>query len=136
MLKHHNLKRAGVYSLDDILPFVITGQIVSNRDRPTRVYGDKLVKMDSLRYQVFATHGVICNSCGIKGSFFALEQTIPLSPNQNPNIWHFNLYAINDDGEEVLMTKDHIKPKSQKGSNRLVNLQPMCYPCNIKKGSL
>ena len=43
---------------------------------------------------------------------------------------HFNFYS--EDG--VLMTKDHIKPKSKGGSDSLDNLQTMCTKCNQKKG--
>ena len=46
-----------------------------------------------------------------------------------------NLYAINEKGEEVLMTKDHIEPKSLGGKNSLNNYQTMCTICNCEKGS-
>ena len=35
-----------------------------------------------------------------------------------------------------MITKDHVTPKSNGGSNELSNLQPMCSICNTKKGSL
>jgi len=35
----------------------------------------------------------------------------------------------------VLMTIDHILPKSRGGGNNINNYQPMCQPCNSKKGN-
>ena len=48
--------------------------------------------------------------------------------------FHFNLYALDADGNEVLMTKDHIVPKSKGGEDKGINYQTMCYPCNYVKG--
>ena len=48
--------------------------------------------------------------------------------------FHLNLYGINN-GEEVMMTKDHIVPKSKGGSNGLKNMQTMCTVCNEIKGN-
>jgi 5-methylcytosine-specific restriction endonuclease McrA len=45
-----------------------------------------------------------------------------------------NLYAIKD-GLEVLMTSDHIIPRSKGGPTILENLQPMCHICNGRKGN-
>lgn len=45
---------------------------------------------------------------------------------------HIDLYTK----DFVLMTVDHIHPKSKGGSNLLHNKQPMCERCNSKKGSL
>ena len=42
---------------------------------------------------------------------------------------YFNLYAI-DNGHEVLMTKDHIIPIAQGGSDDYENYQTMCAICN------
>lgn len=44
---------------------------------------------------------------------------------------HIDLYTK----DFVLMTVDHIHAKSKGGSNELDNKQPMCEPCNSKKGS-
>jgi len=38
-------------------------------------------------------------------------------------------------GHEVLMTKDHIIPKSKGGKNTLKKYQTMCTHCNCRKGS-
>jgi 5-methylcytosine-specific restriction endonuclease McrA len=35
----------------------------------------------------------------------------------------------------VLMTQDHIMPRSKGGANRLENLQTMCCVCNNRKGN-
>ena len=83
--------------------------------------------MGSHRYQLFALKGTNCIKCGIKGKFFALEQNVIASK------FHFNLYGINDHGNEVMITKDHIIPKSKGGKNILDNYQPLCYNCNQRK---
>ncbi len=89
------------------------------------------VKMGSDRYWCFAVHGLTCVECGIEGKFFALESHKYQSEIRR---FHFNLYGIDEDGNEVLMTKDHIQPKSKGGKNHITNYQPMCYKCNHRKG--
>ncbi len=116
--------RAGIYPLKEVLPFILSG--------PIKVFGGKKVKMNSLRYRVFASKGLRCMGCGIEGVFFALEQ----NKYQPSEYWHFNLYGRDKDGNEVLMTKDHILPLSKGGRNRLKNLQTMCTYCNGKKKDL
>jgi 5-methylcytosine-specific restriction endonuclease McrA len=49
--------------------------------------------------------------------------------------YHFNLYAVNEYGDKILMTKDHIHPKSKGGRNHISNYQTMCYPCNQDKSN-
>ena len=66
--------------------------------------------------------------CGLEGSYFALEKP------GNSKTPHFNLYAFKD-GFEILMTSDHIIPRSKGGSNALDNRQCLCHTCNEKKGS-
>jgi len=91
------------------------------------------VRMDSQRYRVFKEKGTTCVTCGLKGRHFRLERHA-LDKRIARNRFHFNLYAVNGAGQEVLMTKDHIIPKSRGGNNKLENLQPMCRHCNEKKG--
>jgi 5-methylcytosine-specific restriction endonuclease McrA len=46
---------------------------------------------------------------------------------------HLNLYAVTETGERVLMTKDHIVPRSRGGANQHENYQTMCIICNQQK---
>jgi len=87
------------------------------------------VAMGSQRYRLFKKRGITCAHCGLTGKFFALERHMPF---ERP---HFNLYAIDPDGNEVLMTKDHIVPKSKGGKNWQSNYQVLCCRCNCKKGN-
>lgn len=87
------------------------------------------VSLMSKRYLNYKEHGLKCVSCGLVGTRMALEKHYSTKGDK----YHFNLYAINEHGSEVLMTVDHIIPKSRGGSNKLDNLQTMCSVCNNKK---
>ena len=95
--------------------------------------GDDIMNM-SQRYRLFKKKGCECVICGIKGQFFAKEQH-KCNLNNINNKYHLNLYAINKFGDEILMTKDHIIPKSKGGKNGLKNLQVLCEKCNSRKGN-
>ena len=90
-------------------------------------FDGNLINMASDRYKCFDTHGVTCVACGVKGEYFALERD-SIYPT-----YHFNLYGVVD-GEEVLMTKDHIIAKSKGGPDHIDNFQTMCTKCNLEKG--
>lgn len=83
----------------------------------------------SARMQTYLS-GTICVTCGLEASYFALER----QPRQSTTSWHYNLYALKD-GEEIMMTSDHIIPKSKGGPNTVENRQCMCSPCNTAKGN-
>lgn len=124
-------KRKEIYSIEEVLPYAINPyEIIENTIRDKDYDGD-LIHMDSERYQVF-TQSLVCSHCGIIGKYFAKETTD--FRNVEPK-YHFNLYAIDKDGKEVLMTKDHIIPKSKGGQNHISNYQTMCIHCNEKKGN-
>jgi len=115
----------GKFAPDDVLPY-----ITNNDFRREYVVGDKAypVKMNSHRYFVFRENRK-CVSCGIDGTIFLLEQ------HPNDKSPHFNLYAEDEDGKLVLMTKDHIYAKAHGGEDRHSNYQTMCSICNNLKGS-
>ena len=92
------------------------------------INGDK-IKGNSQRFQTFFTKGLKCASCGIEGKYFGKENDF------NAARYHLNLYALDESGNEVLMTKDHIVPRSKGGASELYNYQTMCVKCNIAKGS-
>lgn len=114
----------GEFSIDDVLPFV--GKV----DRKTYTIDNKeyTVKMNSHRYFIFRASKK-CVSCGLVGSVMLLEMH---SHDTTP---HFNMYARDEDGELVLMTKDHICPKTSGGADRHSNYQTMCSICNNIKGA-
>lgn len=95
--------------------------------------GDE-IKLGSDRYKLFKQKGVVCVTCGLIGMFFAKERTYTKKPTKIVS-WHMNLYAIDDNGKEVLMTKDHIVPKKHDGPDHIDNYQTMCQVCNGDKGS-
>lgn len=111
------------YTIEEVLPYVGPGE---------RIYDGYRVRMDSLRYQVFA-RGRVCPSCGAEGSVFLLQRN-DSDKDQPPDRAHFNLYA--KVGEDlVMMTKDHVVPRSRGGKDHLSNLVAMCVTCNVAKGS-
>lgn len=69
--------------------------------------------------QVFKNKGFICVSCSRVGTYFTYDGVA------------YRLYS--EDG--MLMTKDHILPKSRGGNNTIKNLQTMCLKCNQAKGN-
>lgn len=132
----------GKFKPQEVLPFVIFNDTITKlmkkglrRGDPEwkkaceREFAGHMVNMASMRYRLFATKGVKCVKCGIEGTFFSLEKC----HGQQSEKYHFNLYGINSSGKPVMMTKDHIMPKSKGGANTLKNLQPMCIRCNGKK---
>lgn len=125
-----NYIRIGIFSIEDVLSDI--GPFWRNFD-------GKKVKMGSQRYELFKNKGITCVNCGLEGKFFALEKHKSKNDDIEDNIsdsgYHFNLYGYNDEGKEVMLTKDHIIPKSKDGENMLSNYQTMCYYCNHKKGN-
>lgn len=116
------------FSVDDIL------LLIPRRRSIFTLYDQEfLVKTCSLRLQVFK-RSLICTGCGIKGSIFRLEKQF--NREENP---HLNLYAKRFTPEHsddlVLMTQDHIIPRSKGGADKLENLCTMCIECNVRKGN-
>lgn len=109
-------------------------EIESDDENLTDEFEGVKVLSNLLTYKVFKHKGFDCPVCKSKGSYFALER----SPGRGSkfNTWHFNLYAKDMFGRDVLMTKDHIHPRSSGGTDELNNLQPMCLVCNNKKGAI
>lgn len=143
--KYSSYDRIGKFSIEEVLPFVVLAKELKplkelgiKRNSPEwkniaeKTYAGVSVKMNSQRYKVFSMSGCVCKKCGLVGTFFGLEQQ---AYTDNKDRYHFNLYGIDKDGNEVMFTKDHILPKSKGGKNILNNLQTMCVVCNNKKGN-
>jgi len=102
------------------------------KEPSTVLFGHK-VSMRSHRYTNFRVNGLECKHCGIKGEIFILEKNYC---NKNSNKAHFNLYGYDDYGNKIMLTKDHIMPKSKGGANHISNYQVLCSKCNSKKGAI
>lgn len=115
--------------LKEYRPEFILKKVRSDGERvPFRVDGKIVeVKMNSQRYWLFR-ESCTCVSCGLIGTKMILE-TMP--DGSNP---HFNLYGL-EDGDLILFTKDHIKPKSFGGADSMDNYNVMCAICNQLKAS-
>lgn len=125
------MERAGIYEINEVFAWAETDAEVNEN---TKQFNGKQVLSNLLNYKVFKLKGADCTCCPIKGLYFALERT-PGPRLSVYNEWHFNLYGKNIRGHEVLLTKDHIVPRSAGGDDSMDNLQPMCIRCNTKKGS-
>lgn len=123
------LERKAIYNIEMIRALVepVMFEPIKNKSK-VDLDGD-LIKGNSDRFQTFFTKGIKCSCCGIEGKYFVKEK------NKNDAAYHLNLYAIKDNGEEVLMTKDHIIPKSKGGMDNIDNYQTMCIDCNMTKGN-
>lgn len=109
----------------------------------TGYVGEVSYNVTSRRLPVYRRKGMECR-CGRKGTYFAAES---FSRDSRVKDWcasgmvtppprcHLNLYGMDDDGTEFMMTIDHITPKSKGGRNTLDNLQPMCRDCNFEKSN-
>ena len=102
--------RKGKYSIEDVLSKAV------------------LEKTDN--YELFKAKGTKCICCGLEGKFFAKERK------RNAKTFRLYLYGIDENGEEVMLTKDHIIPKSLGGENCLENYQTMCVRCNEEKKTM
>lgn len=76
------------------------------------------------RLQVFAEKGTTCVRCGVDGVYLVA------SVDQGGG-YHVDLYTA----DFIMMTIDHIVPRSKGGANALANYQPMCQHCNSRKGN-
>lgn len=104
--------------------------VVENYTRREKILIDGYkIKTNSQRYILFKT-SMQCVKCGCKGEYFCLEKDVEYVN----SAFHFNLYAVVD-GEERLMTKDHIVPISKGGLNKQENYQVMCRICNFEKSN-
>lgn len=76
------------------------------------------------RLKVFAQKGRECVVCGREGVLLLVTESIRGNK-------HVDLYTE----DFILMTVDHINPYSLSKDDTLSNKQPMCDPCNNKKGN-
>ncbi len=117
------------YAVVDVLSKLVPASYPQYK-RYVNFDGD-LVDMSNAKYWLFVQKGITCVACGIAGKYF-VKGRIEFQPQQRT----LTLYAVDENGKEVLMTKDHIIPRSRGGKNSLENYQVMCCLCNRAKRNL
>lgn len=136
-------ERNGIFDLEAVLPYIGEG---------THEFNGDLLSLDSHRLLLFKQN-IVCVTCGLEGLYFAKERCVKRNTHyikgghglkivtfslkerngELPN-WHLNLYGMREDGREVMITKDHIMPRSKGGQDVMWNYQTMCQWCNSRKG--
>jgi len=124
-IMNKNVTRVKTYSIEEIFEFI--------KNNPSEeYYVDPEGNSCKLRRpKIYFRKGLKCAAkcgCDLTGQYFVLD----LYKNGGT---HFDLYAKDSKGEEVMMTIDHIHPKSEGGKDIMENYQPMCSPHNSEKSS-
>ena len=123
-------ERKETYTLEKVFAHVYSAkECRANPELEKHVFDGDEIKMTSGRYKTFKYTGHVCKKCGLVGKYFAKER----HKTRTSEKYHFNLYGIHKHGYEVMLTKDHIKPKAEGGRDTLMNYQTMCVKCNGRK---
>ncbi len=109
----------------DRLPLSTIQEVYRKKNKKIEIQGYS-IKVNDDRYLNFIKNGFKCAKCGLEGKYVKLECNC-----KHGN--HLNVYGINEEGKEVLLTKDHIYPKSKGGLDNINNYQVLCEKCNINK---
>ena len=124
--------RARKLSLDEILPYIAkTPEYASRSFWCPNIKRCVFISLATARMRLFG-RSQECVACKIQADHFWIEKN-----SQNPiNGWHLNMYALNHHGDPVMLTLDHIKPRSKGGKRNPKNIQLLCRHCNSLKSDL
>lgn len=134
------------FKTEQIMPFI-------GMDKPSIQLNGFNVKTSSTRLECFKRQQK-CTTCECRGSVWLLQSHVMVVIHRtncfisncewcchHPHIKHqveaphLNFYHVGKHGGLMLMTQDHIIPRSRGGSNKIDNLQTMCLRCNQWKAN-
>jgi hypothetical protein len=129
----HQYDRALALPVSEVLPIIEADMRKPVKGERTVIDGIP-VHTTSIRLRTFALTGVACRwpGCKLVGRLFAFERNIGDQHTDKP--FHLNLWAIDEHGEQVLVTHDHIISRANGGADHLDNTETMCQPHNNAKG--
>jgi hypothetical protein len=130
--EHKHLERLGILPVERVIEAMkeIGALPKTNVSQPGIEAFGVLISTSSIKLRTFVQYGTTCRCCGIKAAFFAIE----FNKKDSEQAIILNLYAIGEDGKEILMNADHRIPRYHGGSDGVDNMQTMCQPCNLEKG--
>lgn len=82
-------------------------------------------------FETLKNTDISCWKCGCKADRWIVMRGVAENPFAKPVL---NLFAIRQ-GELVMLTRDHIIPKSVGGMDDPKNLRPACIICNNERGN-
>lgn len=96
------------------------------------------VNFGSSRYHVLKRDGLTCACCGIQANRCYLDKDMQNTAEHHFPCYHVNFYAETGNFHTVrkhmvLLTRDHIIPRIEGGSDDLDNSQCLCFNCNSLK---
>lgn len=121
-LKTHNYKILKTYTPEEIKAYGNAEFFLDEKVTDKRIKLRRAHILNKIGYQC-STEG-----CELTGFHFGLGV-------DNGGGIHLDLYGYDKDGDLVMITIDHIKPKSKGGKNRNSNYKPMCKPHNEMKAN-
>lgn len=127
--KSQEYERVALLPITEVLPHILNN--INNTKKAKVLFQGYLVNVTSTRLKTFALTGIDCHCCGIQSAYFAIERSKGTSGG-----YHLNLWAKDKDGNEILMTHDHITARSMGGLDDNTNTETLCGPCNWSKGTL
>lgn len=129
-------KRKGrKYSIEEIIPLIEKRSYKEGTGSAKRIDIDgDIINIRSKRLYTFVVSGTRCCCCGLAGQYFVKEQH-RLNQIEQKKYYHLNLYGVDKNGNEKMLTSDHIISRSSGGSNSWYNRQTLCSRCNRIKGA-
>jgi hypothetical protein len=123
-----NLRTYGFWFYDELRTKLGEGHGKIWLDTPN--FGKFLVTANGLIWML-QSHGKLVEPLTEQEKFFGVKRKVKDSDEQRP---HLNLWAVDANNKLIMMTQDHILPRSKGGNNGQHNLQTMCTHCNSAKG--
>jgi len=120
------------YSIDEVINYLSLHKIFSAKSasRSNKKFHNMKVYAEYSAYQLWMKYidNLACVNCQRKANFFKLHKHQEIK-----DVYFFQLYCLDQNMSAILMTKDHIIPKSKGGKNNIDNYQLFCRICNKAK---